>query len=148
MIKNMSKTAHPQKFGDLPPSKFPGERLGLKEHGSGSIARLGRRILAICVDWALAMLLGKFITPSLDAESLVTLLVFLVTQSIFISTAGGSCGHLLFGLRIVALNGKWVGVWRPLVRSLLLAIVIPVLVWDSDHRGFHDKIPGTVLIKI
>jgi hypothetical protein len=25
--------------------------------------------------------------------------------------------------------------------------VIPVLVWDSDQRGFHDKIAGTVLIR-
>jgi len=25
--------------------------------------------------------------------------------------------------------------------------VIPVLVWDSDQRGFHDKIAGTVLVR-
>jgi hypothetical protein len=33
------------------------------------------------------------------------------------------------------------------VRSLLLGIVIPALVWDSDQRGFHDKVAGTVLIR-
>jgi hypothetical protein len=33
------------------------------------------------------------------------------------------------------------------VRTLLLCLVIPVLVWDSDQRGFHDKIAGTVLIR-
>jgi hypothetical protein len=33
------------------------------------------------------------------------------------------------------------------VRSVLLMIVIPALVWDSDHRGFHDKIAGTVLVR-
>ena len=26
-------------------------------------------------------------------------------------------------------------------------IVIPALVWDSDQRGFHDKVAGTVLIR-
>ena len=32
-------------------------------------------------------------------------------------------------------------------RTALLVIIIPVLVWDSDQRGFHDKIAGTVLIR-
>ena len=31
--------------------------------------------------------------------------------------------------------------------ALLLIIVIPALVWDSDQRGFHDKGAGTVLIR-
>jgi len=33
------------------------------------------------------------------------------------------------------------------VRSVLLGLAIPALVWDSDQRGFHDKIAGTVLIR-
>jgi len=35
-----------------------------------------------------------------------------------------------------------------LVRTVLLAVVIPALIWDRDTRGFHDKIAGTVLIRI
>ena len=26
-------------------------------------------------------------------------------------------------------------------------LVVPALVWDSDQRGFHDKVAGTVLIR-
>ncbi|NLA65553.1 MAG: RDD family protein, partial [Leucobacter sp.] len=68
-------------------------------------------------------------------------------QIIFIPTIGGSLGHRLVGLHVVSIAGGWVGLWRPIVRTLLLVLVIPVLVWDSDQRGFHDKIAGTVLIR-
>jgi hypothetical protein len=27
-------------------------------------------------------------------------------------------------------------------------LVLPALVWDSDQRGFHDKVAGTVLIRV
>jgi hypothetical protein len=33
------------------------------------------------------------------------------------------------------------------VRTALLMVVVPALVWDSDQRGFHDKVAGTVLIR-
>lgn len=76
-----------------------------------------------------------------------TIGVFALVQVIFIPTLGGSIGHRLLGMRVVALNGEWVGFWRPLVRTVLLCVAIPALVWDSDQRGFHDKIAGTVLIR-
>lgn len=136
----------PKKFGDLEPSKWPGERLGLPDTGSHSVARLGRRALAILIDWAIAMVLGNFFASG-PAVSLMTTLVFVIMQIIFIPTIGGSIGHRILGLRVVPLVGGWVGIWRPIVRTLLLALVIPVLVWDSDQRGFHDKIAGTVLIR-
>jgi len=34
------------------------------------------------------------------------------------------------------------------VRTALLAVVIPAMIWDRDTRGFHDKIPGTVTTRI
>lgn len=139
-------TSAPKKFGDLEPSKWPGERLGLPEQGFRSVARAGRRVLAILIDWGIALLIGNLIASG-PATSWATLLIFAVMQIIFIPTIGGSVGHRILGLRVVPLTGGWVGFWRPAVRTLLLVLVIPVLVWDSDQRGFHDKIAGTVLIR-
>ncbi|QIM18490.1 RDD family protein [Leucobacter coleopterorum] len=139
-------TAAPKKFGDLEPSKWPGERLGLPEEGFRSVARAGRRIFAILIDWGIALLIGNLIASG-SATSWATLIVFALMQMIFIPTIGGSIGHRILGLRVAPLTGGWVGFWRPIVRTLLLVIVIPVLVWDSDQRGFHDKIAGTVLIR-
>jgi len=139
----------PKTFGELPPSQWPGERLGLPEKGSGSIGRFGRRILAIMIDWFIALGIAAIAFPMTTntQRSLITLLIFAALQVLFIPTLGGSVGHRICGMRVAALNGKWVGIWRPLVRTLLLVLIVPLLVWDSDQRAFHDKIAGTVLIR-
>ena len=135
---------NPRTFGELPPSAFPGERLGLPESGVRSVARVGRRITALVIDWALAVVLS---VAFFAYDATATLVIFAIMQLVFIPTIGGSIGHRLLGMRIVPISGGWVGLWRPVVRSLLLAIVIPALAWDSDQRGFHDKVAGTVLIR-
>ena len=145
----VSKNAQSVKFGELEPSKWPGERLGLNESGSGSVARIGRRVLALLIDWAIASVLSMLFFSQLgsQASSWITLLLFAVLQIIAIPSFGGSLGHLICGMRVVALNGEWVGLLKPVVRTVLLCLVIPTLVWDSDQRGFHDKVAGTVLIR-
>jgi uncharacterized RDD family membrane protein YckC len=140
--------AKPRTFGDLEPSRWPGERLGLPDSGPGSVGRVGRRIAAIAVDWAAATLIALLFAPySSVLHSWLTLAIFALMQVLFIPTIGGSVGHRLLGMRVVPIAGGWVGLWRPVVRTLLLVIVIPAIVWDSDQRGFHDKVAGTVLIR-
>lgn len=136
----------PQRFGELEPSEWPGERLGLPETGQRSVARFGRRVLAILIDWALAALPAYLLIGGMHPE-LWNVVVFAIMQVVFIPTIGGSLGHRLLGLRVVPLVGGWVGLWRPVIRTVLLCLVIPVLVWDSDQRAFHDKIAGTVLVR-
>ena len=80
-------------------------------------------------------------------RSFATWLLFLVLQIVAITIIGGSIGHRLLGCYVAPLAGGWVGLWRPAVRSILLALVIPAIVWDSDQRGFHDKVAGTVLLR-
>jgi uncharacterized RDD family membrane protein YckC len=130
--------------GDIAPSRYPGERLGLPEAGPRSVARLGRRFGAIVIDWAIASFLSF---AFFRYDGWASILIFGLMQIVFIPTIGGSIGHRIFGLRLVPIRGGWVGVWRPIVRTALLCIVIPALVWDSDQRGFHDKIAGTVLLR-
>lgn len=135
------------------PSVYPGERLGLPETGPGSVARFGRRLIALIVDGVVADLITLAIfgpaawgDPNSPTQW-VQLVVFTVLQIAGILAIGGSIGHRILGLRVAALPGTQPHWWRPVVRSLLLAIVVPALVWDSDQRGFHDKVAGTVLVR-
>ncbi|MDQ0645591.1 RDD family protein [Microbacterium murale] len=123
---------------------YPGERLGLPAAGPRSIARAGRRIGALAIDWAAAVVIS---IAFFQYDSIATLVIFAVAQIVFIPTIGGSPGHRILGMRVVMLRGGWVGLWRPIVRTLLLVVVIPAVIWDPDQRGLHDKAVGTVLIR-
>jgi uncharacterized RDD family membrane protein YckC len=142
-------SAKPTTFGQLAPSRWPGERLGLPDTGPRSVGRAGRRIAALAIDQflATAATFALFDYTFLDYNGFAVTGVFVALQIVFIPTIGGSIGHRLVGLRLVPLTGGWVGLWRPAVRSLLLGLAFPALVWDSDQRGFHDKVAGTVLIR-
>ena len=104
------------------------------------------------IDWAMSYAIALIwlglpgLTES-GAGQFATLGIFFVLQIVAIPVLGGSIGHRIVGLAVMPLRGGWVGLWRPLVRSLLLCLVVPALVWDSDQRGFHDKIAGTVLVR-
>jgi uncharacterized RDD family membrane protein YckC len=124
--------------------KWAGERLGLPESGPGSLAKLGRRTIALVVDWSLAMLVSQAFAKG---DSTFTLLVFALIQWVLIATLGYSVGHRLVGLQVRRLDGKYVGLWRSLIRIGLILLVIPATIWDGDNRGLHDKAAGTVLVR-
>lgn len=125
-------------------STYPGERLGLPSTGSGSVARVGRRLGALAIDWACALVIS---IAFFNYDSMATLAVFVIVQVLFIPTIGGSPGHRALGMRLVLVQGGWVGLWRPLIRTALLALVIPAVIWDPDQRGLHDKAVGTILVR-
>ena len=122
---------------------YPGERLGLPPSGSGSIARLGRRVGALFIDYGAAYLISGFF----GWDPLAILAIFALIQIAFIPTLQGSPGHRILGMRVTRLDGAWAGLWRPVVRTLLLIVVIPAVIWDADQRGLHDKAAGTVLVR-
>ena len=102
----------------------------------------------------LASLIANVISGSWDAAAnarpLHQLLVYglwVALMIVEVPILGGTIGHRLSGIAVAPLRGGWPGLWRPLVRALLLGLLVPALVWDSDSRGFHDKVAGTVLVR-
>lgn len=126
-------------------SRWPGERLGLPESGPRSIARLGRRIGALFIDWGIALLISF---AFFDTNSWVTLGIFAAAQLVFLWIVNGSVGHLILGMRVVPLVPGRLGLWRPVVRTLLLCLAIPPLIFDRDQRGLHDRLAGTILVRV
>jgi uncharacterized RDD family membrane protein YckC len=101
-------------------------------------------VVALVIDWGIAVLVS---VAFFHYDPMATLVIFAVEQVLFIALLSGSIGHLILGLRVVPLAGGWVGVWRPALRTVLLCIVIPAVIWDLDHRGMHDRFSGTVLVR-
>lgn len=127
------------------PSDWPGRRLGLPASGPRSVARAGRRIAALAIDFGLAVLLS---VAFFNYQEWAASAIFAVTQIVFLLLVSGGVGHLILGMRVVPVRGGRLGWWRPFVRTLLLCLVIPALIWDADQRGLHDKLAGTVLVRI
>ncbi|MEO8221291.1 MAG: RDD family protein [Specibacter sp.] len=125
-------------------SKFPGERLGLPESGRGSMARAGRRILALCIDWGLSYLIAA---AFFDGNPNAILAIFAAEQMVLVGTLGYSVGHRIMGIHVIRVDGGPPGLLAGVVRALLLCLVIPAIIVDADHRGFHDKAMKTILVR-
>ncbi len=127
-----------------PPPAWPGQHLGLPADGPRSVARFGRRLIALAIDWGTAVLISVVF---FNYEAWATLAVFAVAQIVFLLTLNGSVGHIALGMRVVPVAGGYLGAWRPFARTILLCLVIPAVIWDRDQRGMHDRLIGTVLVR-
>ncbi|GGO79811.1 RDD family protein [Wenjunlia tyrosinilytica] len=128
---------------------YPGERLGLPRTGPGSIAPVGRRIAALFVDWGLCVLIayGLLARGDLGATNMWTSAVFFVASVLFIGTLGFTPGKRLLRLRLVRADGERLSVLAAMLRTFLLLLVIPAVVWDRDYRGLHDKAVRAVQVR-
>jgi uncharacterized RDD family membrane protein YckC len=124
--------------------EFAGQRLGLPQDGRGSLARLGARVQAFAIDAVMCSLIAwGFWRDTAWSTPIFALEVLVLTTFL-----GASAGQFLIGLRVVRLDGRPPGLWRSVVRTVLLLLLIPVLIWDHDGRGLHDKIAGTLLVRV
>lgn len=149
----MSSTSS-SRAGDFP--AYPGERLGLPESGPGSVAGWGRRIAALVIDWLTSSLVAvlvfgyQWFGATAGEQGWVgssPLLVFLAEGTVFTALMGGSFGQLLLRVAVVRVDGRPVGLLQALVRTLLILLVIPPLVYNRDRRGLHDLAVKTVVLR-
>ncbi|MEY3677436.1 MAG: hypothetical protein RL351_663 [Actinomycetota bacterium] len=125
-------------------ANWAGKRLGLPEAGPGSLAKMGRRIIALVIDWSLALLVSR---AFFNSDNTATLTFFMLEQWLLVATTGNSFGHLIAGIRVRNLDGSQVGIVPALLRISLILLVIPATIWDADNRGLHDKAAKTVLVR-
>ena len=124
-------------------------------------ASWGRRLLALVVDWfacslVVIVILGpeRFFADPASAPDpvpgLLTLVVFVLETAVLTALSGGSFGKLATRLRVVRRDGspRPVGLSAALARSILVAAVIPPLVFRPDGRGLHDILTGTATVTL
>jgi len=81
-------------------------------------------------------------------DAIATLVVYAIMQVILVGTLGYSIGHRVCSLVVVRLDGARVGLWRALIRTCLILLVIPAFIWDTTGgRGMQDKAVGTAIIR-
>ena len=127
---------------------YPGQRLGLPETGSGSMARLGRRVVALFIDWIAATLIARALVGELQTtlESFTTLGIFALEVTILTWLWGSSFGQRIVGIRVLG-RGRRLGLIGSALRTLLICVVIPPLIWDADGRGLHDRAVNSVVLR-
>jgi uncharacterized RDD family membrane protein YckC len=130
--------------------EYPGQRLGLPSTGPRSVAGWGRRLVALFVDWFASLLVASLISSyagaSADLERLLPLLVFFGEATLFTGLAGGSFGQLALRIAVVRLDGRPVTILHALVRTFLICLVIPPVVFNRDNRGLHDLAVNTLTV--
>lgn len=125
--------------------QWPGQRLGRPKAGPGAIARPGRRLAALLIDWLLCYLIAAGL---FDGNQWAILGTFAVEQMLLIATLGYSVGHRFLGIQVRNLDGGPASPLAAVVRTLLLCLLIPAVVFDADQRGLHDRAMGTVLVRM
>lgn len=133
--------------------RWPGERLGRPESGPGSVAGWGRRIAALALDWAASlMVVSLFVGPEVwtagGGVEWAPLAVFLGERWLLTSMLGGSAGQLVTRTRVLGVDGRPLGPGRVLLRTLLICLVIPPVVYNRDRRGLHDLAAGSVAVNV
>lgn len=116
------------------------------------MATWGRRALALCVDWLASLLVAMALTggaamSSRGFDTWLPMMVFLVEASVLVPLVGGSFGQLCTGIAVVRMDGRPVSVLTALLRTALICLVVPPLVYNPDRRGLHDLATGTLTVR-
>ena len=125
-------------------------------------ASTGQRIGGIALDWVLCLIISSAVFPAANladatgvekvlfaGKPLATLGIWALQHLVLVATLGMTYGHRVFRLRVVRDDGaQYPGFVKAAIRTVLLALVIPAVVWDSEGRGLHDRAAGTRLVRL
>ena len=116
-------------------------------------ASWAHRMLALVIDWLACLAIAMVISGgyrTTQTFQFITLGAFVVESSLFTATIGGSFGQIATRLRVVHADGdpRPLDPIRALARQILVALVIPPLVFRPDGRGLHDLAVGTATVTL
>ena len=126
------------------PSKFHDVSVQLP----GQVAGLGRRLGAITIDWFACLFIAKLLAPALQLGEapFLPLSIFFLEVTIFTWFFAASFGQRLVGVEVVSVDGQRLMLWRIALRTLLICLVLPAVIYDSQGRGLHDRAVGSVAL--
>jgi uncharacterized RDD family membrane protein YckC len=148
---------------------YPGQKFGLPEEGPRSVAGVGRRLVALIIDWLVCLLITASVLRVLHYTTVIrggvavhhdisfslaltqargwTLAVFAVEIILLTTLTSFSIGMRIMGIRVARLENGPGAALSTLIRTVLLLLVVPALILDKDLRGLHDRVARTVVIR-
>jgi uncharacterized RDD family membrane protein YckC/cytoskeletal protein CcmA (bactofilin family) len=120
---------------------------------SAALPRAGfwRRMAALLLD----VVLVGFLMSVLHHEYNLELVVLAAYGAVMWKTRGSTIGGIVFDLRVVRLDGRQIDWETAIIRALSCFLSLAVaglgFIWiafDSNNQAWHDKIAGTVVVRV
>jgi uncharacterized RDD family membrane protein YckC len=129
-----------------------GTNLGLPADGPGSLASPASRLAAFLLDAIVANLLAGVpylfgVHYGTGVRGYVVYAAFLLQEFVLVTVAGATIGKRLCNVRVVRAAGGPLPLPWVLVRTVLLGLLIPAVIWDRDGRGLHDRAAGALTLR-
>ena len=111
-------------------------------------ASLGRRVLALAIDWTMSRLIAGLLNPYLFINNdFSTLFIFFLEVAFFTIVFQASAGQRILGIKVVT----WPDLGRVapkkiVLRTLLICLVIPS-VFTKEGRPLHNFLTQSQTIK-
>jgi uncharacterized RDD family membrane protein YckC len=111
-------------------------------------ASLGRRVLALAIDWTMSRLISGLLNPYLFINSdFSTLFIFFLEVAFFTIVFQASAGQRILGIKVVTYpDQRRVAPKKIVLRTLLICLVIPA-VFTKESRSLHDYLTQSQTIK-
>ncbi|MFC7458035.1 RDD family protein [Brachybacterium sp. GCM10030267] len=134
-------------MGGVPsdPDYVAGADLGLPAEGSGSVAPFWRRPVSVVIDWGLCVAISALF---FQYDATANLVLFVVVNLLFMSLFGATPGQFVMRVRILPVRGRMPMPLRAVVRTGLMLLLIPAVVWNKDAQPLHDTAAGTAAVTV
>jgi len=111
-------------------------------------ASLGRRVLALAIDWTMSWLIAGLLNPYLFIKNdFSTLLIFFLEVAFFTIIFQASAGQRILGIKVVTYPEQArVEPKKIVLRTLLICLVLPA-VFTKEGRSLHDYLTQSQTIK-
>lgn len=111
-------------------------------------ASLGRRLLALVIDWTMCRLIAGLLSPAVIPDNTFsTLIIFYIEVCLFTIAFCASAGQRIMAIKVVTYpDQQRVKVGRIVLRTLLICLVLPA-VFTNNGRPLHDHFANSQTVR-
>ena len=111
-------------------------------------ASLGRRLLALVIDWTMCRLIAGLLSPNVIPENnFSTLIIFFIEVCLFTIAFGASAGQRFMAIKVVTFPDQHrVKVARVILRTFLICLVLPAI-FTKNGRPLHDHFANSQTVR-